>query len=363
PDGGCGARRRAGLLPRAARCPRLVFVDREPYSHIYLFWTPPGRPREIIPSSVLLPPQGEDLPPTGAVGPAPTAATVLPSGVIRFTAGPPLGYRVETSYGLTGAGRLLEPRAAALDASGNLHVLDSGALQVVVFAPDGTFLRRYAGPAASAGGLQEPTGLVIASNGRSYLLDATTASVAEYAPDGQFLGTIPLERRDFYKPRGLSIGSDDHLLVADTGQNRVLRFSLSGKLLAVFGGRKGAGPGEMLEPTDAALLPSGDVLVLDTGNRRLQWFTPDGRYRAEWPINWSVPLNGPHLTLDPQGRPLVTDPERGRFARYDAERAIVQFAGGPDQFRLPVEILRDQSGAIYLVETGGGKVTRLVLSE
>ncbi|GIW10641.1 MAG: hypothetical protein KatS3mg061_1698 [Dehalococcoidia bacterium] len=342
---------------------RLVFVDREPYSHIYLFWTPPGRPREIIPSSVLLPPQGEDLPPTGAVGPAPSAATVLPSGVIRFTAGPPLRYRVETSYGLTGAGRLLEPRAAALDASGNLHVLDSGALQVVVFAPDGTFLRRYAGPAASAGGLQEPTGLVIASNGRSYLLDATTASVAEYAPDGQFLGTIPLERRDFYKPRGLSIGSDDHLLVADTGQNRVLRFSLSGKLLAVFGGRKGAGPGEMLEPTDAALLPSGDVLVLDTGNRRLQWFTPDGRYRAEWPINWSVPLNGPHLTLDPQGRPLVTDPERGRFARYDVERAIVQFAGGPDQFRLPVEILRDPSGAIYLVETGGGKVTRLVLSE
>jgi streptogramin lyase len=133
--------------------------------------------------------------------------------------------------------------------------------------------------------------------------------------------------------------------------------------LAVYGGTKGGGAGEMLEPTDAALLPNGELMVLDTGNKRLQWFDAAGRYRAEWPINWSVPLNGPHLALDLGGRPLVTDPDRGRVVRYDPERRILQIGGAPGQFVLPVDVIADPAGRFYVVDTGGKKVTRLTVGE
>ncbi|MFN8534283.1 MAG: PA14 domain-containing protein [Dehalococcoidia bacterium] len=339
------------------------FLDRDSYSHVYLYWTPPGREREIIPSALLLPPQGADLPVAERLPAGPSNPAVrIPTGVIQFAADRPLPLRVEMSYGLNPDGRLNEPRDAALDASGNLHVLDGQTRRVVVFAADGSFRRAYAGSDATGGRLQEPTGIAIGSTGRVYVLDATTAAIHQYDPDGVFLGTLPLERSDFYKPRGFSIDHDDNLYVSDTGQNRVIKFSPVGRVLAVYGGTKGAGPGEMLEPTDAAALPNGELLVLDTGNKRLQWFDPTGRYRAEWPIAWSVPLNGPHLAVDERGRAIVTDPERGRIARYDAEAGIVQLSGA-DGFRLPVGIVIDAAGKLYLVETAGNKVTRISIAD
>ncbi|MCS6800521.1 MAG: glycosyltransferase family 39 protein [Chloroflexota bacterium] len=342
---------------------QLKFVDRDPYSRIYLYWTPPGRRRELIPSAVLLPPQGSDLPPSPTVPAAPREAAVrVPSGVVRFASGPPLSLRVEMTYGLSPEGRLEEPRAAALDPTGALHVLDGGARRVLVFDPQGQFIRAYAGPEPTAGGLQEPTGIAITRSGRVFILDATTAGIHEYRlDDGRFVGRLPLARSDFYKPRGLSIDEADNLYISDTGQNRVLKFASDGQLLTIYGGRKGAGPGEMLEPTDAALLPTGDLLVLDTGNKRLQWFDPGGRYQAEWPINWSVPLNGPHLVLDAASRPVVTDPDRGRLVRYDVREGVQQVGGAPGLFTLPVEIVAADDGRFYVVDTGGRKVVRIVI--
>jgi hypothetical protein len=341
---------------------QLKFVDRDPFSHIYLYWTPPGRSRELIPSAVLLPPQGGDLQPSdGPPAAAAASAVRVPTGVIQFVSGPPLTVRVEATYGLGPEGRLTEPRAAALDPDGLLHVLDSGTRRVHVYEQNGSFVRAYAGPDLARGGLQEPTGIAITRDGRVFVLDATTAALHEYGLDGRFVGRLPLERSDFYKPRGLSIDDADALYVSDTGQNRVFKFAPDGRLLATYGGRKGAAPGEMLEPTDAALLPNGDLLVLDTGNKRLQWFDPLGRYRAEWPIHWSVPLNGPHLALDPSNRPVVTDPDRGRLVRYDPEAGIVQFGGGPGLFTLPVDIVAAPDGRFYVIDTGGAKVTRVAI--
>jgi 4-amino-4-deoxy-L-arabinose transferase-like glycosyltransferase len=38
---------------------RIRYADRTGYTHIYLYWTPPGADREIIPQKVLFPPQGD----------------------------------------------------------------------------------------------------------------------------------------------------------------------------------------------------------------------------------------------------------------------------------------------------------------
>jgi hypothetical protein len=38
---------------------RIRFADKTGYTHIYLYWTPPGADREIIPQEVLFPPQGD----------------------------------------------------------------------------------------------------------------------------------------------------------------------------------------------------------------------------------------------------------------------------------------------------------------
>lgn len=37
---------------------RVRFTDHSSHTHIFLFWTPPGGNREIVPTEVLFPPKG-----------------------------------------------------------------------------------------------------------------------------------------------------------------------------------------------------------------------------------------------------------------------------------------------------------------
>lgn len=351
---------------------RVRFADRDGYSHIYLYWTAPGRSREIIPSQFLLPPQGDDLPadeasigttplPAGNA-PAPPPAVKIPTGLINFGKEVPLPATFAVTYGI-GDQRLNAPRDAAIAPDGRVYVLDSGNNRVVVFNADGSFDKAFGGTAAGQGGLKEPVGLVLDSAGITCVLDASTNTIQQYNPDGSYIGKVNLERADFYNPRGLAIDGSDNLYVADTGMNRVVRFTRAGKVAVIYGGTKGNGPGQFLEPTDSVLLPDGSVMILDTGNKRLQWLDATGRYRAEWPINFSVPLSGPHLVLDGEGRVVVTDPDRGRLVRYNPQTgeswAIGTKGLGPGQFQLPVGIARDAAGDLLVIDTGANRAVLL----
>ena len=107
---------------------------------------------------------------------------------------------------------------------------------------------------------------------------------------------------------------DGRLLVADTANNRIQRFSSDGNLIDVIGG-PGSGPGLFAEPVGVALDTAGRIYVADRGNRRIQQLDPDGTYLQEWP--------GPEggfgalADIDAEGDVLYAlDRERG-LARLD----------------------------------------------
>jgi DNA-binding beta-propeller fold protein YncE len=60
--------------------------------------------------------------------------------------------------------------------------------------------------------------------------------------------------------------------VADTGNNRILKFDLSGRFLVKWGS-EGARDGQMTAPAAVAVDEKGNVFVVDLGNHRLQEFT------------------------------------------------------------------------------------------
>jgi sugar lactone lactonase YvrE len=90
-----------------------------------------------------------------------------------------------------------------------------------------------------------------------------------------------------HHPNALAVGPDGNLYVTDLGQ-RVTVISPNGKVLRRWG-KPGSGPGEFdfvsgdpNDPTDIhgriAVGPTGDVYVSDSGNDRIQAFTPEGAY-------------------------------------------------------------------------------------
>ena len=67
---------------------------------------------------------------------------------------------------------------------------------------------------------------------------------------------------------------DSELLVADTGNHRVVTFRLDGRAARVVcgTGRKGRGAGELNYPVGLAVTATGDLWVVDVGNDRVSLF-------------------------------------------------------------------------------------------
>ncbi|MGD2148536.1 MAG: hypothetical protein PVH41_17710, partial [Anaerolineae bacterium] len=101
-------------------------------------------------------------------------------------------------------------------------------------------------------------------------------------------------RAEFQSPRGIAIGPDGSVYVADAGNHRIQRFTADGEFLDIWGGRSladeelGAARG-FNEPWDVAVAPdpdvgtgAGSVYVADTWNHRIQRLDADGNPVAAW---------------------------------------------------------------------------------
>ena len=78
-------------------------------------------------------------------------------------------------------------------------------------------------------------------------------------------------------PRGVAVSPKGLVIVADTGNDRVVVFDPAGAVVRTFGA-KGSGDGELSQPGGVALLPDGRIAVADTGNARVAIFSFEGEW-------------------------------------------------------------------------------------
>jgi 4-amino-4-deoxy-L-arabinose transferase-like glycosyltransferase/streptogramin lyase len=331
---------------------RVRFVDKSGYSHINLYWTPPGGGREIVPSERLYPPQGAY--PTPAPGVPGQGVSPLPPGP-PAAAGPVPRLAFQASWGVVGEapGEFREPRDVAVDSKGTTYVADTGNRRVQVFNSSGKF------QSVLPGEFEEPLALVVDSRDNLLVLDSLTGWIYRYDANGTALGRFAGPAGRFYHPRGMTIDSQDNLYVADTGGCRLVKLSPGGDVLLRIG-EKGSGIGQFLEPVDVAVDANGLMYVVDAGNRRIVRLDAAGNYVGEWAISPSSPANGPHLALAADGRVIVTDPEVGRLRMYANNGQLLAEAGragaADGQFRLPVGIFVDRGGRVYVADTFNHRV-------
>src|SRR5205807_10458886 len=84
-------------------------------------------------------------------------------------------------------------------------------------------------------------------------------------------------------PRGIAAESSGNILVADTNNGRIQKFSPDGTFLSTFG-KPGGGEGELKEPNGIAVDRSGNMYVADALNQHILKFKPDGSFIAQWKI-------------------------------------------------------------------------------
>ena len=208
-------------------------------------------------------------------------------------------------------------------------------------------------PSRDGGEFYYPSGVTIdQANGDVYVTDTLNQQIQRFDANGNFLN-----KWNFTGGVNLSIDSTSKTIyVGSGGDHKVYKFDQFGNQIAVWGGF-GTSPGLFNKPRDTAVHPvSGNVFVMDSGNRRVQEFTPDGEFIQAWTDN--ALYNPFGIAIDPSGNYIWianSGSLSNNIRKYDLTGNVLLSFGSvgsePGDFRWPRDINVDAFGNIFVADT------------
>jgi tetratricopeptide (TPR) repeat protein len=167
---------------------------------------------------------------------------------------------------------------------------------------------------------------------------------------------------------GLAASEKMGLLVSDTPDNRLQRFGLDGKWKSNLAEAEGffdsrSKEGRVRAPNGLAINDDGTMYVADTGNRRIDAFSPEGVFLfAIGPSVGSYVLQEPvAVAWDKAGFLYFVDKGLKRVFKCEPSGALRASWGeagtGPGQFQAPVSIAFDGQSYLYTLDAGLKRVS------
>jgi hypothetical protein len=272
-------------------------------------------------------------------------AHAVPKGTIGFLGEPGSG---------SGAGQFITPRGVAVNqTTGHVYVVDSGNHRIQQFSEMGTFVRAWGrgvknGPPATG---------------------TPGAEICE-TPGPCVAGTAGSFGGEFNSPQGIAIGSDGSVYVTDQGNRRVQKFSAAGLFERAWGrgvatgattaevclsatscraGTSGTRGGEFGGSTSdpfsghPAVNPdTGNVVVADPTNERVQEFDTNGAFLRTW--GWDVQTGAPAaFEVCSVATSCKTGSAGSNVGRFSTNQ--------------PTRVAVDSAGAVYAVEGPSGSLS------
>ncbi len=214
-------------------------------------------------------------------------------------------------------------------------------------------------------GFDWPVDVATAPDGNLFVADTFNDRIVKYTPGGAYItawGSSGTGNGQFNLPRSVATDPSGNVYVVDYG-DRVQKFTSTGGFIGTWGS-SGSGNGQFDDPEGIAVSNEGDVYVADTQNNRVQRFDADGTYLGQWGStgNGNGQFEGPTgIATDNFGYVYVTDYWNGRVQKFSSAGLFVlkwgTFGTGDGQFETPWGI--DVQGAqVFVSEIGASRIQR-----
>jgi DNA-binding beta-propeller fold protein YncE len=162
------------------------------------------------------------------------------------------------------------PRCVKGDNNGKIFVADTGNHKIQVFDQSGIFLKEFGGHGTGEGKFDEPVGLAVDAKGFVYVADANNNRIQKFDNSGKFVAAFKVSlwhgKNDEVPYLGIH---GDSLYASNTSGPAVLRYDLSGKLMAIY--KK---PDTFPGASGIAVDSIGRVIVTERGVNHVARFTP-----------------------------------------------------------------------------------------
>jgi tripartite motif-containing protein 71 len=171
----------------------------------------------------------------------------------------------------------------------------------------------------------------------------------------------------FVRPHDLDFSpTEDKLYIVDRDNNRIQVFDKNGTFLFKWG-EEGEGDGEFALPYGLDVDKEGNVWVADRGNNRIQKFDPEGNFLLAFGSEGEGQgefRQLRHVGVDDQLQYLyAVDSENHRIQKFDINGSFVQAFGklgnASGEFNVPVTIVIDSKGDLFVNERGNERVQKL----
>jgi DNA-binding beta-propeller fold protein YncE len=161
-------------------------------------------------------------------------------------------------------------------------------------------------------------------------------------------------------PTDVVVASNGDMYVVDSGNNRVVVFSSSGRRIGQFG-EEGSAAGQLQDPVGIGIAPDNSVYIADRGNSRIVHFSADGSYLSSLPLQEDnqdvVPIDVAIAAYG--GEIFVTTNNSHRILVFSSSGELLRGWGEegaePGQFRYPATLaLAD--GMLYVVDVLNARI-------
>jgi len=269
----------------------------------------------------------------------------------------------------TGNGQFNRPFGAAVDASGNVFVVDRENNRVQKFNSKGEYLSQFGSTGSGNGQFKEPRSIAVGPDGHLWVTDTGNSRIQEFSAAGSYLQQIGGGKLSL--PFGIVLDDEGRIWVSDLGKNSIVEFKESSPSVYPFASEATTTDGAPLSTPAGMGLEAGtnDVWVAENGANRITELekTPSG-YVAHQRFTTSGgsgqgQLSGPYdVKVKPSGNLVVVDRGNNRVQQFSPEgefQAAFGSAGsGNGQFSEPSGIAVGLGGVFYVTDSGNKRVQR-----
>ena len=259
------------------------------------------------------------------------------------------------------------PTGVAINKRGEIMVTEWDGDCVSLFSwPSGEKLRSFGTKGSGHGQFNHPCGVTVDSEENILVADIANYRIQKFTAEGQFLTAVneadsgPMQ---FNFPTYIAFNTiNNKVYVVDSSNDRIQVLNSDLTFSSTFG-KTGNGKGQFGCPLGIACDSTGKVYVADTHNHRIQVFTAEGKFirmfgrRGQGRGELAMPRC---VAVDTSGMVYVGEQNNHRVSVFTTEGQFVtsfgQKGAGPGEFSDPRGLAVDDSGVVYVCDGGNNRV-------